>query len=100
MSIRRRILGVLDTMHKRLVRVENDAERNTATLDRNEQTLARIEQKLGERFDRLERAMVEQSKTLIGELESTSEQASRVGNEFHRHETAILSHEARLVRLE
>jgi hypothetical protein len=99
MSIRRKVLAVLGSMHKRLVRVENDADRNTATLDRGEQALARIEQRL-ERLDRIEIALVEQGKTLGAVLTRVSESASRTGQELHRHEEAIFNHEGRIGHLE
>jgi hypothetical protein len=99
-SIRRKVLLVLHSIHQRLIRVEDDADRNGAVLHRNEIVLARIEQRLVERFDRLERALVEQGRTLSQSLTRYTEQQSRIGQEFHRHEETLFNHEGRIGHLE
>lgn len=100
MSIRRKVLIVLHSIHQRLIRVEDEGERNAAVQHRNEQILARIESRLVERFDRLERALVEQGKTLSQSLTRYTEQQSRIGQEFHRHEETLFNHEGRIGHLE
>jgi hypothetical protein len=99
-SIRRKVLAVLNGVHRRLLSVENDTERNAVTLDRNEQVLSRIEQKLDERFDRLERALVEHGKTLGTVLTRQAQDASRTGTELKRHEETLFNHEGRIGHIE
>jgi hypothetical protein len=96
MSIRRKILAVLDSMHRRMVGVEDDVERNARVAERNEQTLA----KMNGGLERIERALVEQGKTLQTVLLRQSQESSRVGVQFKQHEEAIFNHEGRLGRLE
>lgn len=104
MSMRRKLLGVLGLLHRRMMRVENDADRNTATLDRLEQAFARVERsidkRIAEALERLERAGVEQGKTLGQLLVAKVDEASRTGIELKRHEETLFNHEGRLGHLE
>jgi transcriptional regulator len=89
MSIRRKVLAVLTSLHRRVERAEDDAERNAATLHRMEQAVARIET-----------AVVEQGKTLGTVLTRLSQDSSRSGVELKRHEETLFNHEGRLGTLE
>jgi hypothetical protein len=84
-------------MHRRLGRVEGEAERNAAVLQRIEKTLGRLET---ETLARIEVALVEQGKTIGTALTRFTEADSRRGAEIHRHQETLFNHEGRIGHLE
>lgn len=89
MSTHRMLLEVLGSMHARLVGVEDDTERAAHTLEgivSKLDTLVDLVIRIGEDVEVVRARLLED--------------ASRRGEELHRHQRAILEHETRLHRLE
>lgn len=89
MSTHRLLLEVLSSIHARLVGVEDDAQRTAHTLEgvvSKLDTLVDLVVRIGEDVE------VVRSRLL--------EDASRRGEELHRHQRAIIEHETRLHKLE
>jgi hypothetical protein len=89
MKTHRLLVGVLGSIHARLVGVEDDTEHTAKVLEL-------VVRKLD--------TLVDLVVAVRGDLDTMRsrllEDASRRGEELHRHERAILGHEARLHRLE
>jgi hypothetical protein len=83
------LLEVLSSMHARLVGVEDDSEHT-----------ARVLGSVVGKLDTLVELIIRLREDVDVVRSRIMEDASRRGEELHRHERAILEHEGRLHRLE
>jgi hypothetical protein len=89
MSTHRLLLEVLGSLHARLVGVEDDTEH-----------AARILESVGTKLDTLVGLVVRLGEDVEVVRSRLIEDASRRAEELHRHQRAIVEHEARLHKLE
>ncbi len=96
MSFKERLSSVLDSILGRVSAVEDASLAAHESAELRDQRLARIERKL----DQVIKVHVETADEANALRSRLIESDSRRGEELHRHQQAIMEHEARLHRLE